>query len=152
MAHGGFTVVQEREQGIFGNTYPVAHGTHRDRAMVVRFGTNGYRQSREASETHTVVSIPDMRGLPPGLRIFPAIGGGLKAKGGARGVAQSWLADPRHYGPLTAWLSSVGYVSLSDRLGLAVHLEGVDIAPERLIAWLDEVVDLAESLEAPTAV
>lgn len=146
--HGGFVVALEKELGVFARSFPVARGHHRGRPVELRFGPDGYNTRRTASATHTVIVVPTIAGLPPGLRVFPSMTGGVTAKGGRRGEAATWLAFPGREVALTAWLDRHGYVSVSDALGLRVHVPGVDLDPSTTHRWLDEVDALATTLEA----
>ena len=146
-AHGGFVVAEEREPGVFARSFPVAHGRHREREVVIRFGPDGYNTRRTASATHTVIALPSVGGLPSGLRVFRSLRGGLSAKGGRRGEAAVWLAAGGREAALGVWLERHGYVAISEAIGLRVHIAGVDHDPAKLARWLDAVDSLASALE-----
>lgn len=146
--HGAFTVRQRREPGLFARTFPVAIGVHRGRAVEIGFGTDGFNTHRHASATHTVITVPQVAGLPPGLRVFPSMRGGLTVKGPRGGSATDWWTRAGRQHRMETWLADVGYVSLSEALGLCVHVDGVSIPPPELVAWLDRLVDLNEAIEA----
>ena len=144
--HGGFAVEERKEPGLFARRFPVATGLHRGRPVEIGFGPDGYNTRRTASATHTVLSIADVL-VPAGLRVFPSLRGGFTAKGGARGAASAWMAHGTRAGLLEEWRARHGYVSLSDALGLRVHVAGVSLPPPALVSRLDEAIDLMEALE-----